>query len=127
MPWSKGLPLVWDFSCVDTMAPSRISLRNITAAQDGEIRKATKYRELEECYHFHAIVGETIGGWGPQSFHFLKSLGKLLTSKLCEPRAGYYLRQRLSIAIARGNCASVYGTMECVATQTKDAELGMQT
>ena len=43
---------------------------------------------------------------------FLKELGRKIAAVTQEPRAGYYLRQRLSVAIVRGNATAVLGVIE---------------
>ena len=48
-PWEKGLSLAWDATCVDTFAPSNVS-QSVEeagkAAAAAEVRKETKYEEL---------------------------------------------------------------------------------
>ena len=41
-------------------------------------------------------------------------LGRRIAAAKNDPRSTYFLRQRLSIAIQRGNAASVLGTMRSV-------------
>ena len=46
-PWEEGKQLVWDVTCVDLLAPSRIENGSVanpgTAAEDAEELKTTKY------------------------------------------------------------------------------------
>ena len=111
IPWSGELCLAWDFTCVDSLAPSRIDKLN-HAASEAELRKSAKYSELNTTHHFAAVACCTLCSWGESSLKFLKALGKRLADSTQEPRAGLYLRQRLSVAIARGNAASVLGAID---------------
>ncbi len=40
VPWEKGLSLLWDFTCVDSLAPSRIVSKHAADAQE-EKKRAT--------------------------------------------------------------------------------------
>jgi hypothetical protein len=111
LPWKKGLPLIWDFTCVDTLAPSRVTNQITSAAEKAERQKEHKYQHLQDRYIFQPVAVETLGSWGPSSLIFLKDLGKYLNEKSDDPRAGYFLRQRLSVAVARGNAAAIISCM----------------
>ncbi|XP_048484626.1 uncharacterized protein LOC125490201 [Plutella xylostella] len=105
---------MWDATCVDTLAASHVphTFRAAgAAAGTAENLKREKYRSLDSTYLFLPFGVETMGPWGPDA----KSLVKEITSRLADvsgdKRAGAYLRQRLSLAIQRGNVASVLGTL----------------
>ena len=111
-PWEGGRSLVWDATCVDTLAKSnlhRSALRAGAAADHAEILKSQKYTDLGDRYNFKPLGFETVGGWGPKTVAFMHNLGRKIKTKTSEPRSTSYLFQRLSIAIQRGNCASVLG------------------
>ena len=113
-PWSSGKPLVWDVTCVSTLARSHIQLsvqEPGAAAAQAEERKNDKYQDLQGSYHFTPLGFETMGHWGPTTLRFVGELGKLLAQNTGEPRSTGFLRQRLSIAIQRGNAAAVRGTV----------------
>ena len=55
---------------------------------------------------------ETTGVFGPRTTQFLKELGHRLRQVSGEANSYAYLTQRLSVAIQRGNAASVLGTMK---------------
>ena len=113
-PWHRGRPLVWDVTCVSTLASSHLQLslqEPGAAAAQAEERKNAKYRDLQNNYHFTPLGFETMGHWGPGALKFVSELGKLLTQTTGEPRSTAFLRQRLSIAIQRGNAAAVRGTV----------------
>ena len=113
-PWENGKPLVWDATCVSTLAPSNLdhSLRSPGgAASEAEGRKRSKYEDLSRDYLFTPLGFETVGHWGKSAVAFVDKLGRELGRVTGEPRSTSYLRQRLSVAIQRGNTASVRGTV----------------
>ena len=115
-PWEEGKQLVWDVTCVDLLAPSRIKNGSVanpgTAAEDAEELKTAKYVCLtDKGYIFQHLAFEIQGGVGPSTSTFLKNLCKKLCVCNQENRAGSFFRQRLSLAIQVGNAASVVGTV----------------
>ena len=113
-PWENGKPLVWDATCVSTVATSNI--RNSAAepgaaATEAESKKMEKYSDLSADYKFTPLGFETMGHWGNGTISFVRRLGRELTQATGEPRSSAFLRQRLSIAIQRGNAAAVRGTV----------------
>lgn len=112
-PWKQGKPLVWDATCVSTLASSHLQLSVVeagAAARQAEDRKVEKYSDLSSTHIFTPLGFETMGHWGPSTINFVKELGKLMEEASGEKRATVFLRQRLSIAIQRGNAAAVRGT-----------------
>ena len=53
---------------------------------------------------------ETFGGWGPEGAAIIKSLGKMIQNRTGEKRSTFFLFQAISLAVQRGNAASVLGT-----------------
>ncbi|XP_072938410.1 uncharacterized protein [Epargyreus clarus] len=114
VPWKQGRSLVWDGTCVDTMAPSHIratSMRAGAAAESAEAVKRRKYAAISQNYIFVPFAVETMGPWGPEAKQFYKELSSRLIETSGDPRAGAYLGQQISLAIQRGNAASVLGTL----------------
>ena len=106
--------LVWDATCVDTLAPSHLQRTNVkagAAAESAEILKRNKYKSLGREYHFVPFGVETLGPWGPSAHKFFGEIAKRLVDVTGDRRAGGFLAQRISIAIQRGNAASILGTM----------------
>ena len=69
-PLKQGKSLLWDVTCVDTMAESYIALTSITprtAAEKAEKAKIVLYSELTKDYIFTPIAVETFGGWGQRA------------------------------------------------------------
>ena len=59
---------------------------------------------------FEPFGVETLGPWGPSAHQVFKDIAKRLVDASRDQRAGLFLGQRISIAIQRGNAASVLGT-----------------
>ncbi|KAI5643831.1 hypothetical protein NE865_04007 [Phthorimaea operculella] len=114
VPWKSGRCLVWDATCVDTLAPSHIpstSIRAAAAARAAEASKKRKYLDLGGSYLFLPFAVETMGPWGPDAKDFLKEISSRLIEATGDPRAGSYFAQRVSLAVQRGNAASILGTL----------------
>ena len=113
VPWASGKNLVWDFTCPDTVAPSHImqnSLASGAAAVQAESNKRIKYSGLNHGYLFTPFAVETLGSWGPEAMALSSSLGTRLAVVTGDRRSTSFFRQRLSLAIQRGNAAAVRGT-----------------
>ena len=113
-PWKMGRSLVWDATCVDTLAPSHLpsSARCAgSAAAAAEDLKRRKYSTLVGNYTFEPFGVETLGPWGPSAHLLYKDIAKRLADTSGDPRAGFYFGQKVSIAIQRGNAASLLGTL----------------
>jgi len=114
VPWARGKCLVWDFTCPDTLAPSHIHKSSLAAgsvALEAEVKKSSKYSVLSVAHTFVPIAVETFGDWGPEAIAFATKLGRRIASTTGKLRCTMYLRQRIDIALQRGNSASVLGTL----------------
>ena len=113
-PWSQGRCLVWDFTCRDTCAPSNVvatSEEAGKAAQKAESDKLAHYLELSTSYIVTPVATETLGSWGKSGLQFIKDIGSRITDHSGEKRATSYLFQSISMAIQRGNVASIRGSV----------------
>ena len=113
-PWKSGRLLVWDATCPDTFAPSYRAHATVEpgrVAAGAEDRKEEKYRDLPSSHMFCPISIETMGAMGPRSLTLVKEVGRRIMAETGEAKSTDYLLQRLSIAVQRGNCASVLGGM----------------
>ena len=72
--------------------------------------KTAKYKQFSRDYFFVPIAVETFGGWGPEGTAVIKSLGKMIQNKTGEKQSTFFLFQAISLAVQRGNAASVLGT-----------------
>ena len=114
VPWRQGKSLVWDFTCVDTVCPTYVAQTAKVpgaAARLAETKKEKKYDFLKDRYIFVPVAIETLGGYGPEAWKFGEVLGERLRMATNEPRSSMFLKQRISIAIQRGNAAAILGTL----------------
>ena len=112
-PYKEGKCLVWDFTCTDSLANSHIKEtlnQPGAAAIKAEKLKITKYKQHQKDYFFVPIAVEAFGGWGPDGAALIKSLGKKIQDKSGKKRSTFFLFQSISLAMQRGNAASVLGT-----------------
>ena len=78
IPWEGGHPLLWDFICCDSVAPS-----NCTSAARGsgvlacaaEEQKCRKYSSLLSSYIFAPVCIETLGAWGESARNLIRKIG----------------------------------------------------
>src|SRR6201995_2714330 len=83
-----------------------------SAAALGESRKVTKYSDIASSgdFIFAPIAVETLGVWGTSALAICEEIGGRAALLSGDPRATSFLKQRLSLAVQRGNAASVAGT-----------------
>ena len=90
LAWTKGKPLVWDFTCVHRQAASYKTIASrdgATVANAAEAKKEMKYRDLTPQCHFQPVAVETLGGLGPKTLDFLRELGGHIYSVSGDKRA----------------------------------------
>ena len=111
VPWRSGRALLWDATCKDTLCKSYISrtrAKSGEAASLGESQKRAKYKELEDRgFLFVPFAVETFGPWGDEA----KKLISEISVKTKIKHFKNFIIQRISVAIQRGNAASVLGTI----------------
>jgi hypothetical protein len=114
IPWSRGKCLLWDATCKDTLAQSYLPNTSRTAgaaAALAENQKRAKYREVLNQYTFCPFAVETLGPFGEEALSLTRDLGRRQFEATGERRSTAFLFQRISIAIQRGNAASVLATI----------------
>jgi len=114
-PWYKGRSLVWDTTVVDTIAESHyIASAAIpgSVTTDTETDKCRKYNDLLDNYYFQAVSIETTGVYTKSTASFLSYLAKKLVDISGGPRERQWLHQRLSLAVVRGNIASILACVQ---------------
>ena len=112
--WSKGKCLAWDATVSCTVAPSYVqhsSSHPGWVAEHADAGKRRKYAELSNRYHFVAIALETLGPISKGAERFIVEVANRLEAISGDRREGMFLRQMLSLAVCRGNVASIVGAM----------------
>ncbi len=126
--WYHGRVAVWDATCPDTFAPSYLpsaasGAGAVTAA--AEERKKRKYSNLDLCHSFIPVAIETTGDFGPEIMEFLRELDRRLQLVSADHNSCTNLIQRLSVAVQRGNAASVLGSARSLESQDFFAPLDL--
>ena len=110
VPWKSGKSLAWDVTVADTYAPSYLDGTVHTqgwAAEAAAKRKLQKYAALANTCHFIPVAFESMGGLCAVGQDFVSAIGSRITQISGDPRETDFLRQRLSVALQRGNAACV--------------------
>ena len=71
-PYSRGRCHIWDNTCVNTFASSKLIRSALAAA---EVRKIAKYAELGRRYTFQPVAVETSCAMGISRIQFFRDLG----------------------------------------------------
>ncbi|KAJ6638968.1 hypothetical protein Bhyg_11706 [Pseudolycoriella hygida] len=114
VPWSRGRQLAWDATCVDPLCNSYVrgsARRTGFAADRAAIDKRNDYRSVCNQYHFLAFAVDCLGVWSNEAKVFGAELGRRMSTCTNEPRSLTFFRQRIGLAIMRGNAACVLGTI----------------
>lgn len=115
IPWSMGQCLVWDVTCSDTFASSYINQTKENAGAAAELavkRKHAKYTEIKSRGLQLTVFGvETMGVWCQEGKDQIFEIGRKLIKKTDDKKAKHYLFQKLSLAVQRGNAASVLSAL----------------
>jgi len=113
MPWKRGRCLAWDATCPNTFAASHVvdsSVAAGSAAAKAELKKVQKYRDITAGVDFVPVSIETSGVWGEEALSLVSEIGRRISDISHDPRSTGFLRQRISIAVQRGNACCVIGT-----------------
>ena len=106
-----------------TVAVSRLpstSLLDGAEAQHIAGVKNSKYISLTNTHHFVALAVKTMGPWNTEGLNLIKELGRRITEATGDPHETAYLLQRISVAVQRGNAASVVG---CLPVEHSDSDV----
>jgi len=114
-PWANGKSLVWDITVTCSAAESYINNTSDKAgwaAERAAKEKCRKYAGLLQRFLFLPLAFETLGPICKEGLCFINlDLGRRLENVTGESREGDMLRQRLSVAIWRGNGLSIMESM----------------
>jgi hypothetical protein len=74
-------------------------------------RKHSKYSSIiSSNYVFKGLAFETLGPWCKESIEFINVIGNRLIAESCGSKSKKFRFERISLAIQRGNAASIRGT-----------------
>ncbi|MPC92278.1 hypothetical protein E2C01_087357 [Portunus trituberculatus] len=79
----------------------------LIGSRRGQRRKRRRYEDLARKYDFSPLTVETSGVLGSDFSDLLDDIGRRITQRSGEPRETAWLRQRISLAVARGNAAAI--------------------
>jgi len=82
-----------------------------SAATEAELNKLQKFRDISTDVDFIPIAIESSGVWGQHAMELVSEIGRRLTEVSHEPRPTSFLRQRLAVAVQRGNASCIVGTL----------------
>lgn len=94
--------------CTDTLCKTNLPSTCRTAGSAAEkkvLRKRIRYGD------FIVFSTETMGPWCQEGKDLIESLGKMLVKMTGDKNSKKYLKERISIAIQRGNAMSVMKTL----------------
>ena len=113
VPWSRGRCMAWDVTVPDTLALSHLpgTASRAAATEKAETAKIAKYSALANTHIFIPVAFETLGSWGMHAAGLIDELGRRITMVTGDGREREYLRQRISVAIQRGNAMACHGTL----------------
>ncbi|KAJ4452177.1 hypothetical protein ANN_03695 [Periplaneta americana] len=81
--WSRRKSLIWDSTCVDTLAPSHLpnTSRRVASAAELDVKnKVNKYAHLLDNYIFVPFGVETFGSWNHDAKVLVSQIGQILIS-----------------------------------------------
>ena len=113
VPWKRGRILVWDVTCIDTLANSHRALALSEAgavADDAEYRKKLKYNHLDSTHAFIPVAVETLGAFGREAQSFFREVARRSASLTGDPQYHQSLLQQVAVAVQRRNAASILGS-----------------
>lgn len=90
--WKGGKVLVWDTTYLVSSYCTLATREASAMAEEPEIRKRTKYANLEENYHLMPVAVETLGVFGLEAYSFLQELGRCKEDSMQDLLYHHYLR-----------------------------------
>jgi hypothetical protein len=110
VPWIKGQPLVWDLTLAVGYILKTSEVLDF-AAEMACKRKHSKYSSIiSSNYIFKGLAFETLGPWCKETIDFINVIGNRLVAESGDSKSKKFLFERISLAIRRGNAASIRDT-----------------
>ena len=106
--------MVYDVTTRCTLALTYVrasALNRRYVANKADKDKLDKYADLSDRYQVRAIAFETMGPASDLTVALIKKIGRRIARITGDKRSGDFLLQRLSLAVQRGNAASVLGSI----------------
>src|SRR6267154_2315242 len=91
--------------------PPRPQNRRHVGVVMGFLYYSRKYDELTQTHIFVPVAVETLGAWCQEGLNWLEEIGRRVSRVTGDLRETFFLFQRLSVAVQKGNAASVRGTL----------------
>jgi len=113
IPWKRGSCLVWDATCVDTLAASYINISKVKAGRAAEraaLKKHNLYKAIKEKnYILVPFAVETLGPWCEEAKKFTDELGRLLVASSAEQRAKEFFLKKYKPRYSTRKCGEHNG------------------
>ena len=106
IPWKSGRTLVWDATCTDTFAASHLAQ---AAREAGAVAALAEERKKAKLLVV-AVVVETADAMGSDALDFFADIGSRVKAATNEAQSRAFILQQVSVALQRGNAASILGT-----------------
>jgi len=74
-----------------------------SAATEAELKKLHTYQDISAGVDFIPVAIESSGVWDQHAMELVSEIGRRLIEVSHEPRSTLFLRQRLAVAVQRGN------------------------
>ena len=105
IPFKRGQCLTWDVSCPHPLCASHVQTNKEPGDLSStiELKKRNKYCSLTNNFIFEPVIIDTIGAHGKSTENLLKLIGKLIIQKTKNKQSATSFRQRLSVAVQKGN------------------------
>ena len=116
--YRNGKPLIWDFTCHDTLAHTYVNTYKWSSkkagrvAEEAEKDKVDKYKSMTNEFYMVPMCMETLGVWGPAGYKFIKELGRMTCEKTMEKRSTSFIMQSISMEVQRSNVACITATVD---------------
>jgi len=114
IPWVRGKCLAWDATTPDTLAASHINSTGCvtgSAAMSASQEKTKKYSALSSTHIFVPVAVETPGPWNDEGLALIAEIGRRTSLITADHREAFFLFQRISFAVQRGNAAYFTGSL----------------